>query len=96
MPLDPPNNEGWPLPITWRAWRELGRSLAAHLISAMASFIGTFFCHPDAHLGFLFAGVATGQGLSLPMDDGGGGLAGAARITRRTASAFLKGAGLRA
>jgi prolipoprotein diacylglyceryltransferase len=67
MPLGPPNNEGWPLPITWRAWRELGRSLAAHLISAMASFIGTFFCHPDAHLGFLFAGVAMGQGLSLPM-----------------------------
>jgi prolipoprotein diacylglyceryltransferase len=55
------------LPITWRAWRELGRSLAAHLISAMASFIGTFFCHPDAHLGFLFAGATMGQGLSLPM-----------------------------
>jgi phosphatidylglycerol:prolipoprotein diacylglycerol transferase len=33
----------------------------------MASFIGTFFCHPDAHLGFLFAGATMGQGLSLPM-----------------------------
>jgi phosphatidylglycerol:prolipoprotein diacylglycerol transferase len=33
----------------------------------MASFIGTFFCHPDAHLGLLFAGAAMGQGLSLPM-----------------------------
>jgi prolipoprotein diacylglyceryltransferase len=67
MPLGPPNNEGWPLPIIWRAWRQLGFSLAAHLISAMASFIATFFCQPDAHLGFLFAGAAMGQGLSLPM-----------------------------
>jgi phosphatidylglycerol:prolipoprotein diacylglycerol transferase len=33
----------------------------------MASFIGAFFCHPDAHLGFLFAGATMGQGLSLPM-----------------------------
>jgi phosphatidylglycerol:prolipoprotein diacylglycerol transferase len=33
----------------------------------MASFIATFFCHPDAHLGFLIAGVAIGQSLSLPM-----------------------------
>jgi len=33
----------------------------------MASFIGAFFCQPDAHLRFLFAGAAMGKGLSLPM-----------------------------
>ena len=55
------------MPITWRAWRQLGFSLAAHLISAMARFIGEFFRQPDAHLGFLFAGATMGQLLSLPM-----------------------------
>jgi phosphatidylglycerol:prolipoprotein diacylglycerol transferase len=33
----------------------------------VARFIGEFFRHPDAHLGFLFAGATMGQLLSLPM-----------------------------
>jgi hypothetical protein len=32
-------------------------TLAHHL----ARFIGEFFCQPDAHLGFLFAGATMGQ-----------------------------------
>jgi phosphatidylglycerol:prolipoprotein diacylglycerol transferase len=33
----------------------------------VARLIGEFFRQPDAHLGFLFAGVTMGQVLSVPM-----------------------------